>query len=340
MIYASTKIVRIPSLNRQKIQIPANFSGLNNLYKILDTVEKESNYSVGQWATEITPWDNLVEHGRSVFGEHWVFFHIANIASGIKSKSETCKGFSELFDRSVSLCRRARYARLRSGTASYWQKLFQQADDLIDKMFAILLITTWGSKKTLEQFASSIDNYLKNLSLEDWQRLYKSVEESVSITQQSNTRVIIFNVKLLPEILDPRTVTLLSIRSNHPKDLYSRYINDINEYDETDLYVLQHWQDVAIELLGEAQISWQSALNIISKSYMKGVVSERYAYQKFIRIVSTDSLPDDIANKIARQPEHYPGFLVAAAEAKCRNIVASKIVKVGEIARRDKWFST
>ena len=97
---------------------------------------------------------------------------------------------------------------------------------------------------------------------------------------------------------------------------------------------------IVIELLGEGEISWQSALEIISQSYMKGVVSERYAVHKFVRTVPADSLPDDIAKEISRQPERYPGFLVAAAEAKCRESVASKIVKVGEIARRDKWFST
>ncbi len=96
---------------------------------------------------------------------------------------------------------------------------------------------------------------------------------------------------------------------------------------------------VAIRLLGNQQISWQSALHIISRSYAKDVVSERYAYQKFIRTVSTNTLPDDIAKEIARKPENYPGFLVAAAEAKCRKLVASKIDKVGEIARRDNWFS-
>ncbi|MEJ1934747.1 NTPase (NACHT family)-like protein, partial [Nostoc sp. NIES-2111] len=132
-----------------------------------------------------------------------------------------------------------------------------------------------------------------------------------------------------------RTVTLLGIRSNNPSNLYSTYLN---EYNGNDLYVLQYWQGIVIQLLGECKISWQSALDIISKSYLKGVVSERYAYQKFIRVVSTDTLPDDIAQEIARQPEHYPGFLVAAAEAQCRNIVASKVVKVGEKARQENWF--
>ncbi|MCC5658763.1 NTPase (NACHT family)-like protein [Nostoc sp. XA010] len=335
MIYSNTRIVRIPSLDRQTIKDPTNFPVLDKFYDFLNTVENESQNTVAEWATEITHWDNLVEKARSLFGEQWVFLHIANIASGIKSKSETCKGFTDLFDHSVSLCRRARYARLRAGTISYWQKLFEQTDNVIDKMFAVLLLITWGSQKTLEQLAITIDVLVENLSIDNWQRLYKSVEESVSVTQQSSARLIIFNVKSLPDNLKARTLTILSIRSNNPKDLYSKYLN---EYNGTDLQVLQYWQSVAIQLLGNEQISWQSALNIISKSYLKGVVSERYAYQKFIRIVSTDSLPDDIAQKIAREPEHYPGFLVAAAEAKCRNIVASKVVKVGEIARKDNWF--
>ncbi len=337
MIYSNNRIVRIPSLDRQKIQVTTNFYVLNKCDEIFTTVEKESQHTVAEWATAITPWDNLVEKARSLFGERWVFFHLANIASGIKSKSETFKDFTDLFDDSVSLCRRARYARLRAGTVSYWQKLFEQTDNnLMNKMFAVLLLITWGSLKTLEQLAISIDIFLEKLSVDNWQRLYKSVEEAVSVTQQSSTRLIIFNVKSLPEYLNARTVTLLGVRSNNPTDLYSKYLS---EYNGTDLQVLQYWQSVAIQLLGEKQLSWQSALDIISKSYLKGVVSERYAYQKFIRIVSTDSLPDDIAQKIAREPGLYPGFLVAAAEAKCRNFVASKVVKVGEIARRDNWFS-
>jgi hypothetical protein len=137
----------------------------------------------------------------------------------------------------------------------------------------------------------------------------------------SSARLIIFNVKSLPEVLNTRTVTLLGIRSKNPKDLYSKYLN---KYDGTDLHVLQYWQSVAIQLLGEEQISWQSALQIISTSYVKGVVSERYAYQRFIRSVSANSLPDDMAKNIARQPELYPGFLIAAAEAKCRILLRQK----------------
>jgi hypothetical protein len=336
-IYTGNRVVSVSSLSREQITITPDFALRDNLDKILDAVHKESQHTAFEWATEIIPWDNLVENARSLYGEQWAFFRLANIASGIKSQSETCTGFSALLDHSVSLCRRARYARLRSGTVSYWEKLFEQTDDVMDRMFAVLLLITWGSKKTVERLASLIDIFLEKLSSDNWRHLYNSVEESVAWTQQSSHRFIIFDFNLLPQSLNARTVTLLGIRSKNQKDLYSKYLNG---YNGADLQVLQYWQGVAIELLGEGKISWESALDVISQSYLKGVVSERFAFQKFIRTVPADSLPNDIAKQIARQPDRYPGFLVAAAEAKCKDIVASKIVKVGEIARSNKWFST
>lgn len=48
--------------------------------------------------------------------------------------------------------------------------------------------------------------------------------------------------------------------------------------------------------------------------------------------------PYDIAQEIARNPDHYPSFLVAAAESKCMDIVAHQIIPVGKIAEEEDWF--
>jgi hypothetical protein len=73
------------------------------------------------WATNLSPWNNLVEIIRQGWGDVWICFHFANIASGIKSSSETYKEFSDLLDHSKDLCKRARYARLRAGQYSWWE---------------------------------------------------------------------------------------------------------------------------------------------------------------------------------------------------------------------------
>jgi hypothetical protein len=205
-----------------------------------------------------------------------------------------------------------------------------------DIIFAMLLLLSWGTNNTLEQLGSLISDSLKELTDENWQRLYRSLQEVLFWTRQTSNRFITFNTKNLPRSLDIRVATVFGMRSKNPKDLYSKYLGD--DFG-SDLQVLQFWQNIAIELLGENKITWKAALEIISQSYMKGVVSERYAFHRFIRRVSTQSMPDDIAKKIAQQPDCYPGFLVAMAEARCREALTSKIVKVGEIANRDKWFS-
>ncbi|MHC5731928.1 MAG: hypothetical protein ACYTXY_49235, partial [Nostoc sp.] len=97
------------------------------------------------------------------------------------------------------------------------------------------------------------------------------------------------------------------------------------------------------DLLQKNETDWHPVLEVIAQSYAKGAISEEYASYLFARRVARkgekNPLPIDLAEEIAEHPDRYPGFLVAVAEAICKNIVASKTIPVGEIARRDKWFA-
>lgn len=335
-IHTTDRVVSLLPLSADSIQGEPSFSALDKCHNIIQTIEREANLSVYTWSTEISPWDNLVESIRSIYGDRWALFHLACISSGIISKTETCKGFENLLDHSASLCRRARYARLRSGNPVFWQRTLDSVNDEDDIIFTMLLLLSWGTKTTLEQLGNLISDSLKELTHENWQRLYGSLQEVLLWTRQTSNRFINFDLESLPQALDIRMATVFGMRSKNPKELYSKYLGDNFG---CDLQVLQFWQNVAIELLGENKITWGAALEIISQSYMKGVVSERYAFHRFIRRISAQSMPDDIAKKIAQQPDCYPGFLVAMAETRCREALTSRIVKVGEIANRDGWFS-
>jgi len=331
--------VFIASLSKEHIQSKPVFSEAGKCYEIIDIAGKESQRTVEEWATSIAPWDNLVEKVRAIWSEQWACFHLANVASGIKSKSETCNGFPNLLDHSKSLCRRTRYARLQAGRASWWLQQFNQLSDVTDIMFATLVLVTWGSSKTLTRLASAIDSSLKKLSLDNWHRLYKAVEDAVDLTRHSGDRIVNLNIESLPEALSTRTVVLLAVRAKDQsrRKLYFKYLNG---YAESDPLILKFCQELALELLEFNQTNWRFVLEVIAQSYAKGAISERYAFQRFARKAEGNPLPVDIAEEIAKHPERYPGFLVAAAEAVCKDLVASKIIPVGEIARRDKWFET
>jgi len=98
-----------------------------------------SNKTVEEWSTQIAPWDALVETARAEWGDRWQLSILANAAAGIRSKTETCSIFSNLFDHSVSLCRRVRYARLRAGSAAWWGRTFERAVEPHERVLGTLI---------------------------------------------------------------------------------------------------------------------------------------------------------------------------------------------------------
>ena len=332
----------LQALNKDSVHSIPEFSQVSKYYKIVETSQQESQRNVQEWATDIVPWDNLIEKVREVCGDHWALFYLANIGSGIKSKSETCKEFPELLEHSKSLCRRTRYARLQAGRPSWWQQQLDKVNNEVDAMFITLVLVTWGSSKTLENLAISIDSYIEKLSFDNWQRLYRSIEDTIALIQDLHERMIYFNVDSMPKTLGARTVTLFTFRAKE-QSKRKLYVSYLSAYTESDPLVLKLCQEFALDLLQRNETDWHPVLEVIAQSYAKGAISEEYASYLFARRVAKkgekNPLPIDLAEEIAEHPDRYPGFLVAVAEAICKNIVASKTIPVGEIARRDKWFA-
>jgi hypothetical protein len=178
---------------------------------------------------------------------------------------------------------------------------------------------------------------VKNLDYENWQKLYNSIRHARLLTHNSTERAVTFEIDMLPEELDARTVTLLCLRSRNADSFYRRYLAN---YSGSDFIVLEFCQNIVLNLLGTEQISWRTALDIIVRGYQQGIVSERYAAHTFTRRTSQAQLPEDIAREILVNPERFPAFLVAVAETRYKNIVATSITPVGEIAFRDIWFES
>jgi hypothetical protein len=81
-------------------------------------------------------------------------------------------------------------------------------------------------------------------------------------------------------------------------------------------------------------------LSIIERSYSAGVVPEYgFSFLRHEDPATFTGFSEEVAKAVASFPERYPMEIIGAAEAFCKEAVASTIVPVGEIARRDKWFS-
>jgi hypothetical protein len=90
--------------------------------EVITLAQSQTRLRTHEWSSTLAPWDRIVERSRSLFGERWAHYELATAASGIKSREETYSNYSDLLDYSKSLCRRARYARLRAGNVVWWER--------------------------------------------------------------------------------------------------------------------------------------------------------------------------------------------------------------------------
>ncbi|MEM9808823.1 MAG: hypothetical protein AAF959_26515, partial [Cyanobacteria bacterium P01_D01_bin.56] len=312
------------------------FEDIRKCTELVENTKQIRKLEADLWATNLTPWSDLVEVIRQRWGDKWICFHLANIASGIKSSTETYTDHSDLLDYSKNLCKRVRYARLRAGQYAWWEKQFELADSEIDKALSLLVVITWASSKTLVKMISKLDEFVQNLSDTNWKNVYSSVEEAVNLPRSSHQQVSLDPGKV-DNLLHPRTAVLISLRAKPTtrKSIYSKYLK---EYDGSDALILKICHDMSLEFLANDYSVWDEVRDAIQRSYARGVVFDPYTFHRLSREITSRSIPEDIALEIASQPSNYPGFLVAIAEMKMKEKVASKVVPVGDTAIKNRWF--
>lgn len=236
------------------------------------------------WATTIGPWDELVELLRSAFGDRWVAAHFANVASGIRSSSETCIDASDLFDTSIPLCRRARYARLRAGNPQWWTTQLQRAKNSNERMLVCLLWFTWASAASVEQSVGEFDKTVLDLEPTDWERLLLSVKDAIGFTgKPSGGRNRDFELRQLAlDDLSFRTATLLKLRAR-PVTAQNIYTQKLREYSGHDLQIVESSHASAVGALSTGRGDWSKDLRVIARAFSKDVISEPYIGHYFFR---------------------------------------------------------
>lgn len=312
------------------------FEDARKCLEVINISKQHKQLDAGLWATNLTPWNNLVETIRQCWGDKWICFHLANVASGIKSSTETYTDYPDLLDHSKDLCKRVRYARLRAGQYVWWVKQLENSKGEIDKAISLLVLITWASPKTLEKIIPKLDELVQSLSDSMWVNVYSSVEEAIGLAVFSH-QITSLEPSQVNGSLNPKTAALVGLRAK-PKTrrlLYSKYLK---EYNGSDALVLKICHDMSLEFLADDYSVWDEVRDVIQRSYDKGVVFEPYTFHRLSREITSLTIPEDIAMEISSQPNNYPGFLVAIAEMKMKEKVASTIIPVGETAIKDRWF--
>jgi hypothetical protein len=292
-----------------------------------------------EWATEIDPWDRLIEAGRASWGDRWVFFCLANFAGGIRSSSERCSEYVELLDGSKSLARRARYARLRSGANVWWRKQIESATSVPEKLLVLLISLTWATPNTLIESLDQLDEQLAKLPTGIWLRLFYAVRHAFKAVRGSEGGTADFAIEQLPETLPIRMAAIFMMRGDEAvsKHIFQKWVANSAEEDPI---ILEFVQKEALDPNRFGRNDWSPNLEAIRRCYKLGESGEFGALHRTVRHKVMGGIPQHIAEIVTAEPMHYPGFLVAVAEEARRQLVASRVVPVAAVAERDRWFVT
>ncbi len=323
------------TLSSQVVTITGAYNGHRLCVELAKVAEEQSQRSTIEWATELNPWDAIIEAGRSLWGDRWAFVNLANIAAGIRSTSERCTDCPDLLDSSRSLARRLRFARLRSRAPKWWKTQLEALSSDFETSLGLLAALTWQTPSTILANAELIDTLLSRMDQEDWTRMFRAVVRTCSLTRLREESDEEIRMPKLPGAMSQRLACILSRRvtSTNNRLIYKHYVEGRPTDDEI---VLEYIQREALDYENFGLDGWKPDLTLIKQCYENGVDElrrldlHRYEVRRF---------PLGVAETVLSSPEHFPSILVAAAEERCRLDVASRIEPVANLATRERWFS-
>ena len=321
----------------EKGLILPGYAAAERCAQVVQAFKSAAECPIESWDNSIEPWDQVVQPGVNEFGDRKRFVELANIAAGVRSKEEKCEDSRDLFDSDQPLVRRARYARLRAGSRNWWSTQLQSATKPNEIWMALLLFFTWSGATTFEKLADKVDKLVANLGTAEWHSLYSSLRTAIEISSDSpRIKKLAIRVNELPSSLSIRTVALLAERCTKGTagKLYERYLA---EYVGDDAIVLSLRADIEVRHALRDNSKWPQAIESLRSSYSNGEPITRPLFQH-LRHGSSTALPDHVARCIVDQPLEFPATLVRVAESRCRQLDASKILPVGQVAADEGWF--
>ena len=301
------------------------------------TAEEQSQRPSIEWATDISPWESIIETGRNLWGEQWAFAMLANVASGVRSSAEQCSEFQDFLDSSKSLARRVRYARLRSGNSKWWKRQIEEAKSEFDSKLCLLVALTWAKTSTLRELCEPVSEILAGLTVSSWLQIFHEVQWSRRLTKQPNGSLEIQESEMGVAGFSRRFACILMTRASSAGShaIYERYLK---EEPIEDPVVRTFTYTEALDMDRFGATNWTPNLKLVEQCYMAGENFEPFSHDYSSKTDDT-AMPLSIASEVSKRPTSFPSFLVAAAQDRLRADVKAKVVPVAQTSEHEKWFS-
>jgi hypothetical protein len=308
--------------------------------KFYEKVEDSLNSNLSEWKYNLERWDFLIEGFRDVFGNNWIFNILATIIAGIKDKELLNEEFGYLLNFSISLCKRVKYARTKSGDLNYWEQQFNQSVNLI---FVCLVFFTWATPKVIIKLNGKLQLIVSQISGDDIKLLSNSLQKTTvqnKFTKKQYQEIIVseqFNS------LSSEVKYLISYRfpNETREDFLCSQTNEFSNIFNIDIIKLKF-----ISLIGKYlnDVANKSLLNEIKEHYKLfsnyDYYDDEYIFRRYYQFHNNNTIiiPTDIAKGIMNEPISYPRIISSMAEKSCRLYANDNVNIVGKVATDNNWF--
>lgn len=307
----------------------------DNVTMLLKLISPVFGMPISTWKNSVRNWDLIVEHVRTIFGENWAIKSMAIISAGVKSKEEVFDDHFDLVDKSTSLCKRVRCARMKSGNINYWDGQFKTSEDII---FKLIVFFTWATPKSIIALHERIESIINEFSDEEKRfivrTLRKCVDNSVFTNRQSN-EMVNFCKRIKNSFLN----FIISLRINEGQRIafiYKHIDDSLGSIIESVYHHKYHYL-VDKYLDNYADIGVLSSIKKYYSLIKNHDFSDEYVYH---RVLSRNSarMSTDHAIEIVSNIKLYPRGISSIAERSLRHNASESTVAVGKVAAIQKWF--
>jgi hypothetical protein len=258
---------------------------------------------------------------------------LAIVAAGIKSRSETYDEYGDLLDKDVSICKRVRHARLKSGNINYWLEVLKKETP---SNFTLTVLFSWCTPKTIIELSDLINKSVEAIPEIDFLKIANAVKRLSNINGLTGLQQA--QIKNKVSLFSPRTKYLLAMRfpaMNRMEFIYS-FISDSESLGaniaQFKLYHLINnylTKTDSIELLQEIKALYEKIRH----------QDDLHFYHINYRNIEGKEIPFNIAKSIMNECNNYPRLVVALAEKSCRIQINKTLTPVGQIAETQHWFT-
>jgi hypothetical protein len=279
----------------------------------------------GEWATQLEPWSILVEKLRSTFGECSCAMLLAILGSSVRDRERWVRG-PDLLDSSSPLCRRTRYARMKSGSAPWWAAQIAAATTQDDKVLTALSILRWANSTPLDVLQNEISSLLDSLDDKHWDFL----NSVMWVTSWRSSPTHVRGFKSTAGDSSPRLIVCLAHRMGEQR-ASAAYLRSLQNYDGTDRHVWEFCVNQAFSAAVKKKRDWLDVIELARKAYAVGST-----FWPIMR--PSGRIPIVAARRVMESPLEFARVLASLASESCRMEAARHIEPLVDYADQHDWF--